>query len=202
MLSALQNLRYSEATEKMIECWLALPRPEGQVCPKRSDFSSAFINSALSEVFLSEWESEGVLKIIQVGTKLDHQIGEDLTGKNIFDMTPEPLRDDERVYYRALRDMPCAGMMTRSAPNRLGRHFYYRTLQLPLLDPFNKVQYFVGTGVVLKAEQLGREAGYGELDDAELVERHFYDIGAGLPSREFQSAGAPQRVFFHPDQKS
>jgi len=198
MLNALQALRYSKATENLVKFWSGLPRPKGQVCPRRGDFSSALINRILSEVFLSEWRTEHDLVIIQSGTVLDRLIGEDLTGRNIFEMTPEPLRAVERNYYNVLRGMPCAGMITRSAPNRRGRHFYYRTLQLPLLDPFGDIHYFVGTGVVLDKEQLRSELGHDNFGATELVERHFFDIGAGLPSPNTLKDDTAQHVFFHP----
>ncbi len=197
MLNALQDLCYSKATINLVNFWNSLPRLDGQVCPKRADFSSALINGALPEVFLSEWTSEDDLVIIQTGTVLDRHIGEDLTGKNIFEMTPEALRPAEISYYKALRDFPCAGMMTRSAPNRVGDHFYYRTLQLPLLDPFGDVHYFVGTGVVLTKEELRQDMGHGDFGDTELIERHFFDIGAGLPGEAFRETDTAQHIFFH-----
>jgi len=197
MLNTLQSLCYSKATKSLVKFWSGLPCPDGQVCPKRGDFSSALINGALPEVFLSEWEGNDELNIIQAGTVLDRMIGEDLTGRNIFEMTPEPLRAAEHRYYNALRDMPCAGMMTRSAPNRVGQHFFYRTLQLPLLDPFGDVHYFVGTGFVLDEAQLRSELGHGNFGDTELVERHFFDIGAGVPGRDIQENDTAQHIFFH-----
>jgi hypothetical protein len=201
MLKSLQDLRYSVATENLVRFWSGLPRSDGHVCPKRGDFSSALINSVLPEIFLSEWRTEYDLIVIQTGTVLDRHIGEDLTGKNIFEMTPGPLRASERSYYNNLRDFPCAGMMTRSAPNRLGQHFYYRTLQLPLLDPFGRVHYFVGTGVVLKESQLVRELklapGTSNFGNTELIERHYFDIGAGLPSPTDHETDVAQHIFFH-----
>ncbi|MCJ9429722.1 PAS domain-containing protein [Kordiimonas marina] len=174
-------LRHSKATQDLVRFWLNLPRPEGQVCPKRSDFSSAQINGALPEVFLSEWYSEDVLAIVQAGTVLDRLLGLDITGHNIFDILPEELKEPERIYYRALRDQPCAGLITRSANNLRGKPFVYRTIQLPLLDPFGKVHYFVGTGAALEGKQLEQEFGQTNFKSIRLLERRFFDIGAGVP---------------------
>ncbi|WP_286828665.1 MULTISPECIES: PAS domain-containing protein [Kordiimonas] len=184
MTTALEQLQHSKATQQLIQFWLNLPRPEGSVCPRRSDFSSAQINGSISEVFLSEWEDAEILRVVQAGTVLDRHIGIDMTGKNIFDMTPEELVEDERAYYKALRDQPCAGMITRSMINFADVPFVYRTIQLPLLDPFGNVRHFVGTGVVLKEEDIEREFGRRCFRRTRLVERHFFDIGAGLPPPE------------------
>ena len=202
MLSPTQYLRYSKATEHLVKFWSGLPCPPGQLCPKRADFSSAQVNGTLPELFLSEWENDQDLIIVQTGTVLDRLIGEDLTGTNVFEMTPAPLRDAERRYYKALRDTPCAGMLTRSAPNRLDKHFFYRTVQLPLLDPFGNVRYFVGTGTVLDEQELARELGRDRFDATELVERHFFDIGAGLPHENFGMDDANSKVYFHQDFKT
>lgn len=202
MLTELQSLRYSRATEKLIGFWYRLPRPEGQVCPKRSDFSSALMNGTLPEVFLSEWNGDQDLIIVQSGTILDRLIGEDITGGNVFDLTPAPLRAAERLYYEALRDTPCAGMLTRSAPNRQDKHTIYRTIQLPLLDPFGDVCYFVGTGAVLDAAQVVAENGNAGVGGMELVERHFFDIGAGLPDSTIISSDPDSKIYFHSDTKT
>lgn len=198
MSRSLEALRSSKATEQLIKFWSGLPCPEGQVCPKRSDFSSSQVNGTLPEVFLTEWQNADDLTIVQTGTVLDRMIGEDLTGTNVFEMTPEPLREAERDYYKALRDTPCAGMLTRSAPNRKGQHFYYRTLQLPLLDPFGNVRYFVGTGTVLEEGQIKLEFGNALFGDTELVERHFFDIGGGLPGKLVRRLEPGEHVYFHP----
>jgi len=202
MVSTLQSLCYSKATEELVNFWTSLPCPEGQACPKRADFSSAKVNGMLPEIFLSEWDGDQDLIIVQTGTILDRLIGEDLTGSNLFEMTPAPLRGAERRYYEALRDTPCAGMLTRSAPNRLDKHFFYRTIQLPLLDPFGDVCYFVGTGTVLDEAQIVAERGKIDLDESILVERHFFDIGAGLPEPNIVTDDPASKIYFHSDFKA
>lgn len=184
MQDALHQLRHSKATQQLVQFWLNLPRPEGQVCPRRSDYSSAQINGSISETFLSEWDDDDCLRVVMAGTVLDRYIGIDMTGKNIFDMTPEELVDDERTYYQALRDQPCAGLITRSMINFADVPFVYRTIQLPLLDPFGEVRYFVGTGLVFEGDELEREFGQRNFRRTRLVERRFFDIGAGVPAPE------------------
>lgn len=202
MVNDLQSLCYSRATEKLVNFWYDLPRTKGHVCPKRSDFSSALMNGTLPEVFLSEWNGDKDLIIVQSGTVLDRLIGEDLTGRNLFDMIPAPFRAPEHRYYEALRDTPCAGMLTRSAPNHQNKHTIYRTIQLPLLDPFGEVCYFVGTGAVLDAAQIIAEGGKIDVDEMELVERHFFDIGAGVPESSTVQNDPAAQIYFHSDPKN
>lgn len=196
MKSVLETLHHSKATQELVRFWLNLPRPDGEVCPKRSDFSSARINGSLPEVFLSEWYGDDALVVVQSGTILDRLIGLDMTGKNIFDMTPPELVHDERRYYQALRDHPCAGLITRSMINFADKPFIYRTIQLPLLDPFHNVRYFVGTGFLIEGEAMEAEFGKADFKRAKLVERRFFDIGAGVPASGPQgvndNAGTPQ----------
>jgi len=177
----LEDLKYSQATQELIACWRDLPRTDASVCPKRADFSSIRIGAFLAEVFISEWQNEDVLHIIQAGTKLDRLLGKDITGRNIFEVLPPELVDDERSYYKTLRETPCAGMITRHARNLNGRPFVYRTMQLPLLDPHGEIRYFVGTGVVLTDEVLEHEFGVSTFK-VELLERKYFDIGAGMPN--------------------
>ncbi len=189
MKNVLETLHHSKATQELIRFWLNLPRPAGSVCPKRSDFSSARINGSLPEVFLSEWYGDDALVVVQAGTILDRLIGLDMTGKNIFDMTPAELVHDERMYYKALREQPCAGLITRSMINFADKPFIYRTVQLPLIDPFHNVRYFVGTGFVIEGEQMEAEFGNIDFKKARLAERRFFDIGAGVPTEK--ATGAP-----------
>jgi hypothetical protein len=199
ILSPTQYLRHSKATENLVAFWSRLPRPQGQACPKRADFSSAKVNGMLPEMFLSEWNGDKNLIIVQSGTVLDRLIGEDITGSNLFDMIPFAFRAAEHRYYEALRDTPCAGMLTRSAPNHQNKHTIYRTIQLPLLDPFGKVCYFVGTGMVLDEAQIVAEGGEIDLNEMQLVERHFFDIGAGLPEPSIVSDDPTSKIYFHSD---
>lgn len=176
-----RDLTYSKATQELISCWYDLPRAEGAVCPKRSDFSSIRIGAFLAEVFISEWKDHDTLQIIQAGTKLDRLLGQDITGLNIFELLPPELLEEERSYYSLLRDTPCAGMITRHAKNLKNQPFVYRTMQLPMLDPRGNIQYFVGTGVALSAVTQLEEFGALNDDNIELLERKFFDIGAGVP---------------------
>lgn len=181
-VSILRDLTYSKATEELIACWYDLPRADGAVCPKRSDFSSIRIGAFLAEVFISEWKGSDDLQIIQAGTKLDRLLGRDITGINVFDILPPELVEEEREYYRILKETPCAGMITRHAKNLKGKPFVYRTMQLPLLDPRGDVHYFVGTGVALSHDTQVKEFGVLNDENVELLERKFFDIGAGAPS--------------------
>jgi len=193
----LLRLDYTRATAQLIEFWRRLPRADGQICPRHSDFSSSQVNGSLPEVFVSEWQSEDDLVIIQTGTVLDRTLGLDLTGFNIFEMTEPAIRGAERAYYQTLRDTPCAGKLTRSAPHENGTSLFYRTLQLPLLDPFGNVRYFVGTGAVLNEDRELLEIGLLNLGALELVERHFFDIGAGLPDKPHRAQQAGPEVYYH-----
>lgn len=194
----LLSLDYTKATAQLIEFWRRLPRPEGHFCPRFADFSSAQVNGSLPEIFLSEWLTDEDLVIIQTGTVLDRLLGYDLTGLNIFERTEPSLREAEKAYYQALRVTPCAGKLTRSAPNEKGEHLIYRTLQLPLLDPYGNVRYFVGTGAVLTKDKQLIERGLLNLGKLELVERHFFDIGAGLPAQTHRQAQTGPSIFYHP----
>jgi hypothetical protein len=183
MISAdLLALDYTKATQQLVTFWSRLPKAEGQVCPKHSDFSSSQVNGNLPEIFISEWQDDGGLVVVQAGTVLDRLLGTDMTGLDIFEMTAEALREPEREYYGLLRDTPCAGMLTRSAPNHSGETVLYRTLQLPLLDPYGNVRYFVGTGAVLNKDRAELEYGFMTLGEMGIVSRHFFDIGTGLPA--------------------
>ncbi|MFC3051328.1 PAS domain-containing protein [Kordiimonas pumila] len=178
----LNDLKYSKATQELVACWQDLPRYDGLVCPKRSDFSSIRIGAFLAEVFISEWIGDENLSIIQAGTKLDRVLGKDITGQNIFDVLPLELLAEELKYYHTLRDTPCAGMITRSALNLKGKPVIYRTMQLPLADSHGNVRYFVGTGVALSENILQQEFNITSCDHVELLERLYFDIGAGVPA--------------------
>lgn len=184
MQDLLEHLKHSKATRDLVEFWLRLPRPEGKVCPRRTDLMSSQINGAISETFLSEWDDPDTLRIVQAGVVLDRLIGLDMTDKNIFDLTPAEMADDEKRYYTALRAQPCAGMITRSMINFADKPFVYRTIQLPLLDPYGDVKYFVGTGMVFEGDAIKAEFGRHNFRRARLVERHFFDIGAGIPDED------------------
>lgn len=182
MLEVLTTPRFSDATNALTEYWRRLPRMDGSLCPKKSDFSIVGVITFAAEIFLSEWVSDAELRILQAGTKLDQLLGKDLTKHNIFEILPPQLLDTERTYYGNLRNKPCAGVITRQALNLKGRPFVYRTVQLPLADEEGVARYFVGAGAVLDVEQIKSEFGSVDYDSIRLLERQYLDIGAGVPA--------------------
>lgn len=181
MLDVLTTPRFSQATNLLTEYWRSLPRHSDHLCPRKVDFSITGIVTIVAETFISEWLGPNELRILQAGTTLDRLLGKDLTKYNVFDVLPPELLADEREYYNNLRNLPCAGIITRQAKNLKGRPFVYRTVQLPLLDNNDEVRYFVGAGAVLSSDVIKDEFGQVGFDATKLLERQYLDIGAGLP---------------------
>lgn len=178
----LQMLSYSEATQALARYWLSVPRREGEICPRRSDFRLTEIAQYLDEIYMSQWVSHESLIILASGSKLVDILGEDITGKNIYGLVPTTYSRPQMDYYNALHDQPCAGALTRWGASLKERPFVYRTMQLPLSGDTGEVQFFVGTGVIRTTVAQGdRMAAYEDRINVEQHERIFIDIGAGVP---------------------
>lgn len=179
----LQTLSYSEATIDLARYWHDLPRHGEEVAPRRNDFRLTEIAHHLDEIYMSKWVSETELVILASGTKLIEILGDDLTGKNIYQQVPLDYAQPQRDYYNTLRSIPCAGALTRWGASLKEKPFVYRTMQLPLLGDTGKADFFVGTGAIrtsiVKGDQL-------TIEDKVYVEQHarvFLDIGAGVPDQ-------------------
>lgn len=176
-----QALRYSEATEALARYWHDIDRRDGYFCPHRSDFQLTDIAPHLDEIYMSKWLRPGELIVLASGSKLVDMLGEDITGKNIFELTHLREVPDQQIYYNKLRSQPCAGVLTRWGANMSERPFVYRTVQLPLIGDSGEVEFFIGTGVIRSAKKVSDRLS----EDTKVnVQHHEYlllDIGAGLP---------------------
>lgn len=177
----MDGLAFNKTSKAVLEYWLSLPRPEGKLCPYRTDFRMMDISEHAGEVFLDERHSDDVLCVVQSGDQLNKTLGVDLTGHNLMLLLPEDEFPLEREYFRALHETPCAGYITRIAADVRGREFIYRATHLPLLGANGNVRFFVGTGTALEGKSASSDVSHTNFGRLQLLEREFFDIGAGLP---------------------
>ncbi|MBV1900767.1 MAG: PAS domain-containing protein [Kordiimonadaceae bacterium] len=173
--------QFPNTPQRLIDYWASLPTQAGASCPTRANFSVKGITSFMPEVFIIECAEGDVLRILQIGTKLDRDIGRDLTHKDILKVLPAEHVSGEMAFYRNLCRTPCAGMTTHSLQNTIGWPSLYKAVLLPLLDASGDVRFFVGAGTLLRMEEAVADVALEDMDFGQLPERQYLDIGAGLP---------------------
>ncbi|MCJ9429721.1 PAS domain-containing protein [Kordiimonas marina] len=178
--ASIDDLCFDDAATTMYDYWLSLPRPEGQVCPKRSDFDFDQVKEIDGSIYLSEWVSEDVLAVARCGDDINKFIGADLTGINMLQISIGETQERETAYYHLLRQTPCAGVLCRGSVDIKGQRARYFVLHLPLLDYANRPHYLIGVGRVFDFDGPGSYAA-NRINDAVVLERKLVDIGAGLP---------------------
>jgi len=174
----LANIAHNDATKQLLDYWLSLPRPEGKLCPYRTDFHTGEIPEAADHIFLDERHSDDVVCVVQAGKALTHILGVNVTGHNLMMLLPEKEFPLEREYFRTLYEQPCAGYMTRISTDIKGRQLVYRTTHLPLLGANGEIRFWVGTGTELKKREHRSQTNLSLL---QLIDRELFDIGAGVP---------------------
>lgn len=177
---SLADLTYSSATETLVRYWMALPRQNSEHAPRFADLDMAALHTIEDELFLSEWYSDDVLTILQSGIQLQRWLGIDLKGHNILALFSEETAQEEKKYFRTVRDTPCAGMLTRAGFDVAGVPIHYRTLQLPLGDASGRIRYFIGTGAALDGTRDEVPPESTHFTSVKDTERLYFDIGAGL----------------------
>lgn len=178
-----QALSYSDATKAVARYWHDLPRRRNSIIPYRSDFRLKTIAAHLDETFISKFNGPERLIILASGSKLIEILGDDITGKNIFEMVPEDNYDAQVTYYATLKNQPCAGVLTRWGASLKERPFVYRTMQLPLLGDSAEVEFFVGTGVIKTQHKVGDQLTIGDRVHVEQHAQIYIDVGAGAPEK-------------------
>jgi hypothetical protein len=177
----LENFAHDNTTKTLLNYWQSLPRAAGKLCPFYSDFHLLDISEVADHIFVEEHESDACVCLVQVGAALTNILGVDLTGHNILLLLSNSEALLEREYFRALRDKPCAGSITRASQDKSNRSFIYYTTHLPLLDAEGKVRFWVGSGAELDTPRKLTKPSPAIFGGAQLLERECFDIGAGIP---------------------
>jgi len=185
----LEKITHNAATKRLLEYWQELPRAEGHICPTRDNFRMMDISEFAAQVFLLQRLTSDNICMVQSGVSVNNILGADLTGHNLLELLPQPQFLLERTYFQALHKNPCAGSVTLLSPRDAGKSYIYRSIHLPLLGTDGAISFWVGTSAILegkgaceeltKSDQSRRKVG-----NLHLLEREFFDIGAGIPNLE------------------
>jgi len=190
----LQSLAHDDATKTLVDYWCSLPRKTGELCPSRNDFRMMDISEISDRTFLDERHGDDNICVVQTGSTITKLLGVDLTGHNILEMLPPRLFAIERAYFQALASQPCAGYITRHSSQATGRKFIYRSTHLPLLSDAGNVGFWVGTGSILEENHYPADENASKFGHLELLDREYFDIGAGVPKPEMLSPAWTSRA--------
>lgn len=188
----LSALNFSDEAKALANLWLNLPRKKGHFCPHKSSFSPVSLRQHLKSIFLFERQDEDTLMVRVAGSNIREHLGQELTGKNLFDILPTEYAYSYREYYNKLQSYPCAGLVKRPAAKSGGGRQLLKSLHLPLLDGDGIARFFVGA---LQVERLpihfDEIRGDGIMAPRKALEMSHVNLGAGAPERD---SAEPSRV--------
>lgn len=178
----INSLFISDVAKALYERWAALPRPEGQTCPKRLDFDFDGLPVRFKKhSFLLTSLGEGVLSASDIGDEITAFLGEKLDGQDLAERHGENQMKYEVPYYDALYGTPCAGVLVRRTINQAGTHADFVTCHLPLLDYQNKVRSLLGVAQITNIESVEKTGAPILLGNSQIIDRVLINIGTALP---------------------
>ncbi len=177
----LSALSFSTEAKALANLWASLPRKKGYFCPEKSSFSPVSLRQHLTAIFMFERQDEDTLLVRVAGSGLREHLGQEITGKNLFDLLPTEYAYSYREYYNSLQELPCAGLVKRPAAKSGGGRQLLKTLHLPLLDVDGIARFFVGALQVERLPLHFEEIRNGIMAPRMNLEMQHIDLGAGLP---------------------
>ena len=177
----LSALNFSEEANALAALWASLPRKSGQIIPEKSAFSPVSLRHHLKSIFMFERQDEDTLLVRVAGSSIRENLGQEITGQNLFEYLPTEYKYSYRDYYNNLQAFKCGGIVERPAAKSGGGRQLLKSLHLPLLDMDGIARYFVGA---LKVERLPmhfEEIKNGIMAPRKALEMCHIDLGAGTP---------------------
>lgn len=178
----LSALEYSEEAKALAGLWASLPRKTGYYCPDKTSFSPVSLRQHLKAIFMFERADEDTMLVRVAGSSIREHLGQELTGKNLFDILPSEYVYSFRDYYNKLRDFPCGGVVNRTAAKSDGGRQLLKTYHLPLLDSDSIPRFFVGALKVERLPMYFDEVKNGIMAPRKSLEMFHIDLGAGTPN--------------------
>jgi len=140
------ELRFNASAGALLDQWAILRAP-GSLCPAKQDFNPMTMGKYLPDVFMAEFVDEDHVIIRVAGSRTTDVTLHDTTGNNIMDNKAPGNRETLKHFYEKMRSGRYAGISENRLTNAT-RPSNAVALQLPLLDPEGRANFFVG---VIKA---------------------------------------------------
>ena len=159
--------------------WAALPKTG--LVPHRRDFHPEELGGALAHMVVHELVSSDDIRLRIVGSMIGRAYDEEITGRNYLDMVPAERRAAAARPFFAVCAAPC-GMYTRMrAVAWRGLTMQRVSLGYPVRDDGGVRWFYSCSTTEPSAEPDFDFCNDGVATVAEVLERRYLDIGAGVP---------------------
>lgn len=157
--------------------WRRESRRAGKLLPSKADFTIQRLKPFLPAYYLAEWTGSDLINRL-IGSELDRQLGETLTGHNFLSR----YSGAQRAYFEALWPMllnqPCGIVSSRTRFRGDGSGQRIEGVALPLASTSGEPKYICGVGTVENIFEARTATGVASviIDFVRSL-----DVGAGLP---------------------
>lgn len=175
-----------------VDLWRALaeeqqaqaPAPQAEASPSRAvpqkrAFSMQRLKPFLPNYFLAEWTGDDLLNRL-VGSALDEQMGQRLTGESFL----ASYKGDQRAFFHAfwqqLVEHPCGVVSTRTVYMDTDTTLRLSGVSLPLADQHGTVKFLCGVGDIARDFNHAGTSVSGRQVHIDHIQ--YLDLGFGLPS--------------------
>ena len=161
----------------LLDAWLRLERRD--CVPDRGLFNPMSVARILPVVSLVERIDDDEWRLRLVGTEIERRWGRTLTGCNYLDLVSSEAAPMMLEEFRQVIRQPCGSWSLRKLQLRSGATLTVETLRLPLRGADGSVNLILGcSGEISRAYHTAAD---NPRAIATIANRHFFDIGAGVP---------------------
>ncbi|NQW08311.1 MAG: PAS domain-containing protein [Alphaproteobacteria bacterium] len=167
-----------EQSRRFAEHWESLPKID--LIPSRAAFEPERLGPILANVVIHELISPELITLRLVGTAVVDDYGQEITGRNYLDFVEEERRPKASRAIHLICEQPCGMLVHLRSTTHSGKILTRESIALPMRNDDGKAAlvYFCSS----PARE--RETFIDERDELRVMgvlQRHFIDIGAGVP---------------------
>lgn len=177
--SVLNDLAMSqERSRRFAEYWFGLPKVD--LVPRRESFRPEEVPGLLSSIVIHELVAPEMVRLRLVGSAVNDDYGQDITGRNYLDFVEEKRRARASRALHLVCERP-AGMLTHMrSVSRAGRVMIRESIAFPVRGDGDAVNLVYSCSSTPSARDFG-VVEPADLQVTEVTGRIYIDIGAGVP---------------------
>lgn len=150
----------------------------GQPMPRKSDFTIKRLKPFLATYYVAEWTGDDLVNRL-VGSELDRQLGETLTGCSFLARYSGDQRSYFETFWPLVLQQPCGVISARTRHRGDGNAQRIEGVALPLADASGTPRFLCGVGAVSNLFEARAATGIASVT---IDYVRFLDLGAGTPA--------------------
>lgn len=160
--------------------WMSLPKRD--FLPDRDQIDLLQLKEILPSFVILQYESPAMVRFRLAGTDEVRRYGFEITGRNYLDFVPEERRAQAVQTFQTMLNHPCGTRNLIETVTSSGRIVVNEAIGYPVRGSDGRADQLIFQSNDIEGKLQPHQRNDVVVEHRRLRERHFIDIGAGLPA--------------------